>query len=69
MPMLRRSSLMAACDECGRAFDPVKGGVCPACGRLLCGEHFYGSLLRRMLGYLGVPTRCVRCRSGQGGAH
>lgn len=61
-PMLRRSAVLAPCDECGRAFDPVQGGVCPRCGRLLCGMHLYRSLLRKMLGYLGVPTDCAQCR-------
>ena len=64
-PMYRRSALMADCDECGRTFDPVHGGVCPRCKRLLCRRHLYGSGLRRVLAYFGVQTDCVRCKRGE----
>jgi len=64
-PMYRRSALMANCDECGREFDPVHGGVCPKCHRLLCRKDLYGSGFRRVLAYFGVGTECVRCRRGE----
>src|SRR5690606_21626573 len=44
MSFLQPSRVSATCDECRTRFDPVKGGVCPACRRLLCGAHYYGSL-------------------------
>lgn len=62
MPTFRKSSVFAECDRCGASFDPVYGGVCDACRRVLCTRHFYGSLLRRVLVYLGAGQRCVACR-------
>lgn len=72
MSVLQRSRVIATCDECRARFDPVRGGVCQDCRRLLCGEHYYGSLLRRLQGLLGFTPRCPRCRqrppAGEGAA-
>lgn len=65
MAYLQQSRTLGTCDECRVPFDPVKGGVCPRCGRLLCGEHFYGSFLRRLQGIVGGRPACVRCRRGE----
>ncbi len=62
--MLRPSSMLAACDECRLPFDPVHGGVCSRCHRLLCGHHIYGSILRRLQSFLGMALVCTACRSG-----
>jgi len=62
--MLRPSSMYAACDECGVVFDPVYGGVCSRCRRILCGKHIYGSILRRVQASLGMALVCTVCRSG-----
>ncbi len=62
--MLRPSSMLAACDECRLPFDPVHGGVCSRCHRLLCGHHIYGSILRRLQSFLGMALVCPACRSG-----
>ena len=64
MAYLQHSRTLGTCDECRAVFDPVKGGVCPRCRRLLCGEHYYGSILRRLQGLAGRPPACVRCRGG-----
>lgn len=64
IPMLRPSSMLAKCDECRTMFDPVHGGVCARCHRLLCGHHIYGSLLRRLKSYLGGALLCTACRAG-----
>ena len=53
MAYLQQSRMMATCDECRARFDPVRGGVCPNCRRLLCGTHYYGSFLRRIQAMLG----------------
>ena len=50
------------CERCGAWFDPVRGGVCPSCGRILCGDDLYGSLAMRLRGYVGLPVRCRACR-------
>jgi hypothetical protein len=62
--MLRPSSMMATCDECRARFDPVHGGVCSRCNRLLCGQHIYGSFLRRIRSWIGGPLVCTICRTG-----
>ena len=43
MAVLQGSRVIATCDECRTRFDPVHGGVCPSCRRLLCATHLYGS--------------------------
>jgi hypothetical protein len=63
--MLRPSSLMAQCDKCRLPFDPVHGGVCSQCRRLLCGRHMYGSIFRRLESFLGRPLVCPECRRGE----
>ena len=63
--MLRPSSIMAQCDKCRMPFDPVHGGVCSRCGRLLCGRHIYGSIFRRLQSFLGMALVCPECRRGE----
>ena len=63
--MLRPSSMLAECDECGATFDPVNGGVCSRCNRLLCGKHIFGSIGRRLQSFLGSPLVCTTCRRGE----
>ena len=62
--MLRPSSMFGKCDECRAVFDPVYGGVCSRCKRLLCGRHIYGSIFRRIQAWFGVALVCTVCRSG-----
>ncbi len=40
-------SLSVTCAKCGRQFEPVAGGICQLCHRVLCANH----LTRR-----GVPS-------------
>jgi hypothetical protein len=65
MAVLQPSRVVATCDVCRARFDPVHGGVCPSCRRLLCPTHYYGSVLRRLQGLLGFTPRCVACRGGR----
>ena len=39
---------LARCDQCRTFFDPVYGGVCARCGRLLCATHLHGGFLARI---------------------
>ena len=67
MPKLAKSTLMARCDVCRAVFDPVYGGACESCRRLLCSRHFYGSLAQRLKSYLllgGGRQLCAECRRG-----
>ena len=63
--MLTPSSLKPTCDVCRLPFDPVKGGVCPTCRRLLCPQHMFGSPLVRLWAVVGGRPSCVDCRAGQ----
>jgi hypothetical protein len=55
-------SVAARCEQCGTAFDPLSGGICAACGRLLCGRHLRG-WLASLLPPLGSDApRCPDCR-------
>ena len=65
MAYLQQSRTLGTCDECRTPFDPVRGGVCPQCRRLLCGEHYYGGLLPRLQALVGRVPRCPRCRRGE----
>ena len=66
MAVLQASRVIATCDTCRARFDPVRGGVCPSCRRLLCAEHYYGAPWRRVLGLLGMAPQCAACRAGHG---
>ena len=53
----------ARCEECGTSFDPLTGGICPACRRLLCATHLRGWFA----GVFGLPrsadvTLCRACQ-------
>jgi hypothetical protein len=63
MAIFREGKYRAPCDRCGRAFDPVKGGLCAECRKLLCSEHLHGGLVRRALVAVGVRPVCVHCRA------
>jgi hypothetical protein len=66
-PIFVKPLFMGECDECGATFDPIKGGVCEQCRRILCGRHLVGpSLAHRVVAMFGfAPKRCVQCRAGQ----
>jgi hypothetical protein len=66
MSVLRRSTLMARCDICKLPFDPINGGVCKKCGRLLCSTHFHGGFLPRAASLLGFNLPCAQCRQKSG---
>lgn len=59
--MLRESTVAAECERCGVRFDPVSGGVCSVCRRILCDAHLNGSFLRRARGWFGAAPVCVHC--------
>ncbi|HUF27525.1 MAG TPA: hypothetical protein VMM18_11155 [Gemmatimonadaceae bacterium] len=61
--MFAPSRHFADCEECGTAFDPVYGGACRTCGRLLCPDHFFGSRVQRLRSLVGLEVRCVDCRA------
>lgn len=64
MHVFEPSMHVGDCEACGEKFDPVYGGACTSCRRLLCSEHLYGSRWWRLLGYVGREVKCVECRAG-----
>ena len=63
MPFFREGMFKADCDVCGVRFDPVQGGVCTVCKRILCRTHLYGSLAQRLrVTLFGAPAVCIYCR-------
>ena len=50
------------CEICGVRFDLIAGGACSRCRRVLCGQHLYGSWVRRLMVDFGAPAVCVACR-------
>ncbi|MFN2565064.1 MAG: hypothetical protein ABR499_08670 [Gemmatimonadaceae bacterium] len=58
-------SILPRCEQCGGEFDPLTGGICASCGRLLCGRHLRG-WLRSLLPTIGTARPvCVDCRAGR----
>jgi hypothetical protein len=75
LPAFRKSEVKARCDACRAVFDPVHGGVCESCRRLLCATHVFGSLrgthaleslFRRLQSYVpGTHLVCPECRDAR----
>ncbi len=53
----------ARCEECDSEFDPMTGGICPRCQRLLCASHLRGWFA----GVFGLPrsAEAIVCRACQ----
>lgn len=56
------TSSQIACEQCGRRIAPGEGGLCAACGRLLCLTHLHGGSGRTVRHGYGVDAICVECR-------
>ncbi|HEU4563405.1 MAG TPA: hypothetical protein VFS05_02105 [Gemmatimonadaceae bacterium] len=63
MPIFQKSDIVAQCDKCRARFDPVHGGFCEGCGRMLCDTHYYGGGVRALLRFVGTKTLCPECRA------
>lgn len=69
MRLLRESTVAAECERCGVRFDPVSGGVCSVCRRILCDAHLNGSFLRRARTWFGAAPVCVYCAAAGPAEH
>ncbi|TAJ99065.1 MAG: hypothetical protein EPO39_17055 [Candidatus Manganitrophaceae bacterium] len=49
------------CDQCQRRFDPMDGGICSKCRRLLCSRHLHGWFQGWRVFKRDAPL-CVNCR-------
>ncbi len=58
------------CEKCREPFDPMHGGICRVCKRLLCHEHLIGLGTIRFRPDKGQPV-CPECseRAGRPGRH
>jgi hypothetical protein len=63
MRLFQQSQIIAQCDKCRVRFDPVRGGYCDGCERLLCDAHYYGTGVRALLRFVGTKTLCPECRA------
>jgi hypothetical protein len=64
IPVFTTAAVRTECDVCNYRFDPIHGGVCEACNRILCLKHLHGSWLRRLTVDMGARCVCVECRAG-----
>jgi len=67
MGFFRASAQLGRCEQCRTLFDPVYGGACARCGRLLCAAHLHGGFWRQLVARL-VPRRstiCAACRASR----
>lgn len=55
-------SIAATCEECQRSFEPLSGGACARCKRLLCGRHLRGWRPAVFALFERARPECVRCR-------
>jgi len=65
MAVFKASTQFGRCEKCRAPFDPVYGGACARCGRLLCARDLYGGFWRQLVARL-IPRRsaiCVQCRA------
>jgi hypothetical protein len=63
VPLLRRSEVVAECDECRAMFDPGAGGYCHRCERLLCERHYHGTRWEKLWRVFTGRTICRVCAS------
>jgi hypothetical protein len=64
VPIFTTALVRTECDICDYRFDPIHGGVCEKCKRILCMKHLHGSWIRRLQVDLGSRSICVECRAG-----
>jgi hypothetical protein len=55
-------SIAATCEQCHTRFDPVTGGICAQCHRLLCGRHLRGWRPALFALFERAQPVCVACR-------
>ncbi|MGQ0712404.1 MAG: hypothetical protein ACT4PJ_01595 [Gemmatimonadaceae bacterium] len=65
MPILtkRLPTVFMKCERCGLPFEPIKGGLCQRCDRILCPADLHGSALARWRAALTGRATCLECRS------
>lgn len=59
-------SIAATCEQCRTQFDPVTGGICAECGRLLCARHLRGWRPFVFALFERAQPVCVACRRAAG---
>jgi hypothetical protein len=59
-------SLAATCEQCQQRFDPLTGGACARCRRVLCGRHLRGWRPAILALFERTQPVCVACRRAEG---
>ena len=54
------------CERCGLPFEPMKGGLCQRCDRILCAADLHGDILSRWRAAITGRAICVECRAKRG---
>ena len=60
--MKRSPTVYMECERCGLPFEPMKGGLCQRCDRILCSADLHGDLFSRWKAALTGRAICVECR-------
>ncbi|HET6701419.1 MAG TPA: hypothetical protein VFH14_06440 [Gemmatimonadaceae bacterium] len=61
--MKRSPTVYIDCERCGLPFEPIKGGLCPRCDRILCAADLHGDIFSRWKAALTGRAICVECRA------
>ena len=62
MMMKRSPTVYMQCERCSLPFEPIKGGLCQRCDRILCSADLHGDTLSRWRAALTGRVICVECR-------
>ncbi|HJR67502.1 MAG TPA: hypothetical protein VJ802_13820 [Gemmatimonadaceae bacterium] len=62
MMMKRSPTVYMQCERCSLPFEPIKGGLCQRCDRILCSADLHGDTLSRWRAALTGRAICVECR-------
>jgi hypothetical protein len=65
--MKRSPTVYMECERCGLPFEPMKGGLCQRCDRILCATDLHGDLFSRWKAALTGRAICVECRQSRAG--
>jgi hypothetical protein len=61
--MKRLTTVYMDCERCGLPFEPLKGGLCQRCDRILCPADLHGDVLSRWRAAITGRAICVECRA------
>ena len=63
--MKRLATVYVDCERCGLPFEPMKGGLCHRCDRILCPADLHGDIFSRWRAAITGRALCVECRQNR----